>query len=75
MDTFAISYRGSQYTTITDFIDGADKIDVSAYGFATLADALMNLDQVGSYARFRVDGDMLLVFNTDMNDLMDDIVN
>ena len=72
-DSFVLA-AGEGRAFIMDFEDDVDQIDVSAYGFATLADALMNLDQVGSYARFRVDGDVLLVFNTDMNDLMDDIV-
>ena len=72
-DSFVLA-AGEGRAFVMDFEDDVDQLDVSAYGFATLADALMNLDQVGSYARFRVDGDVLLVFNTDMNDLMDDIV-
>lgn len=69
-DSFAL---GDGFAFIMDFADDVDQLDVSAYGFATLAEALDNLDQVGAHARFRVGDDVLLVLNTDMNDLMDDI--
>ena len=70
-DSFVLS---DGFAFVMDFVDDVDQLDVSDYGFATLADALMNVDQVGAHARFRFDGDVLLVLNTDMNDLMDDIV-
>ena len=70
-DSFVLS---DGFAFVMDFVDDVDQLDVSDYGFATLADALMNLDQVGNHARFRMDGDVLFVLNTDMNDLMDDIV-
>ena len=62
------------FAFVMDFVDDVDQLDVSAYGFANLQDALENVDQVGAHARFRFNGDVLLVLNTDMNDLMDDIV-
>ena len=70
-DSFVLS---DGFAFVMDFVDDVDMLDVSNYGFATLADALENVDQVGAHARFRFDGDVLLVLNTDMNDLMDDIV-
>ena len=70
-DSFVLS---DGFAFVMDFADDVDMLDVSNYGFATLADALENVDQVGAHARFRFDGDVLLVLNTDMNDLMDDIV-
>lgn len=70
-DSFVLS---DGFAFVMDFADDVDMLDVSDYGFATLADALENVDQVGAHARFRFDGDVLLVLNTDMNDLMDDIV-
>ncbi len=70
-DSFVLS---DGFAYVMDFEDDVDQLDVSAYGFASLAEALENLDQVGNHARFRVDGDVLLVLNTDMNDLIDDIV-
>ena len=57
-----------------DFVDDVDQLDVSNYGFATLANALENLDQVGNHARFRYDGDVLFALNTDASDLANDII-
>lgn len=70
-DSFVLS---DGFAFVMDFVDDVDQLDVSDYGFATLADALMNVDQVGNHARFRFDGDVLFVLNTDANDLSDDIV-
>lgn len=72
-DSFVLA-PGEGRAFILDFEDDIDQLDVTAYGFDTLADALENLDQVGNHARFRVGDDVLLVFNTDMNDLINDIV-
>ena len=70
-DSFVL---GEGFAYVADFEDNIDQLDVSAYGFNSLNDALANLDQVGDHARFRVGDDTLLVLFTDMNDLMDDIV-
>lgn len=70
-DTFVLS---DGFAFVRDFVDDVDQLDVSAYGFDSLAEALENVDQVGAHARFRFDGDVLLVLNTDVNDLLDDIV-
>lgn len=67
-------YLSDGFAFVMDFVDDIDFLFVRDYGFATLADALMNLDQVGNHARFRVGDDVLLILNTDMNDLIDDIV-
>lgn len=70
-DSFVLS-DGIAY--IMDFADDIDQLDVSNYGFSTLASALENLDQVGDHARFSFDGDTLFVMNTDMDLITDDIV-
>ena len=70
-DSFVLS---DGFSFVIDFANDIDQLDVSAYGFATIADALVNVDQVGSAARFRFEGDVLFVLNTAMEDLSDDIV-
>lgn len=70
-DTFVLT-EGFSY--VRDFVDDVDKLDVSAYGFASLEEALENLDQFGAHALLRVDDSVLVVLNTDVNDLMDDII-
>ena len=70
-DSFVLS---DGFGFVMDFVDDVDQLDVSAYGFSTMAEALANLDQVGDNARFRVGDDVLLILDTDANDLMDDIV-
>lgn len=70
-DSFVLS---DGFAFVMDFVDDVDVLDVSAYGFSTMAEALTNLDQVGDNARFRVGDDVLFILDTDMNDLMDDIV-
>ncbi len=70
-DSFVLS---DGFAFVMDFVDDVDQLDVSAYGFTSLADALQNVDQVGAHARFRSDGDVLFVLNTDSMVLSDDIV-
>ena len=70
-DSFVLS---DGFAFVMDFVDDVDQLDVSDYGFTSLADALLNLDQVGNHARFRTDGDVLFILNTDAADLNDDIV-
>lgn len=70
-DSFVLS---DGFSFVMDFEDDIDRLDVTDYGFSSLAEALENLDQVGNHARFRVGDDTLLVLNTDMNDLMNDII-
>ena len=70
-DTFVLS---DGFSFVLDFVDDVDQLDVSDYGFTSLSDALMNLEQVGAHARFRVGDDVLFVLNTDVDDLMDDII-
>ena len=70
-DSFVLS---DGFAYVMDFVDDVDQLDVSACGFTSLADALANLDQVGNHARFRFDGDVLFVLNTDVADLANDIV-
>ncbi len=70
-DTFVLS---DGFSFAMDFVDDVDQLDVSAYGFASLTEAIQNLDQVGQHARFRYEGDVLFVLNTDVADLMDDII-
>ena len=77
MDTFAISYRGSQYTTITDFVDGADKIDVSGWNISTIDQLLPYMTEVAGdvyitteWANFNSnDNETLRINNIDLSDL------
>ena len=70
-DSFVLS---GGFAYVMDFVDDVDQLDVSAYGFASLAEALLNVDQVGNHARLRVDADVLFVLDADIADLNDDIV-
>jgi len=72
-DTFVFS-AGDDVLYVTDFQDDIDSIDLSSYGFATLGDALANMNQLGSHVRFFADGDTLLILNTDLADIEDDII-
>ncbi len=72
-DTFTFS-AGDDFVYVTDFVNDVDKIDLSAYGFADLAEALSNFDQRGVHTRFFADGDTLFILNTDLDDLSNDIV-
>lgn len=72
-DTFVFG-AGDDFVYVTDFQNDIDIIDLSAYGFADLAEALSNFDQRGVHTRFFADGDTLFILNTDLADLMDDIV-
>ena len=46
---------------ITDFTDGADRIDLSAYGFASFAAARGHFANVGADCVFTVGADVLTV--------------
>ena len=70
-DTFVLS---DGFAFVMDFVDDVDQLDVSDYGFTSLEEALVNVDQVGGHARFSFDGDVLFVLNTDVDDLADDII-
>ena len=72
-DTFVFG-AGDDFVYVTDFQNDIDIIDLSSYGFADLAEALSNFDQRGVHTRFFADGDTLFILNTDLDDLMDDIV-
>lgn len=69
-DSFVLS---DGFAYVMDFVDDVDQLDVSAYGFASLEEALSHIDQIGAHARLRVDGDVLLVLNTNVDDLSNDI--
>lgn len=70
-DTFILS---DGFAFVMDFVDDVDEIDVSNYGFQSLAEVLAGFDQVGDDARFRADGDTLYIRNMDIADMADDII-
>lgn len=72
-DSFVFS-AGDDFVYVTDWEDNLDSIDLSSYGFASVNDALANMDQRGDHVRF-FDGDnTLLILNADLADMADDIV-
>ena len=52
---------GNEIDRIRDWEDGSDMIDLASYGFATVADALLQFSQVGSSVRFIDGGDILII--------------
>jgi len=72
-DTFVFG-AGDDFTFVTDWEDDIDSLDLSQYGFATIEDAMANMNQYGSHVRFFVDGETLLILNADLADMADDII-
>jgi len=72
-DTFVFA-AGEQFTFVTDFQNDIDSIDLTAYGYADVSDALANMNQLGNHVRFFDGGDTLLVLNVDLSDIADDII-
>jgi len=64
---------GDEFVYVADFEDDVDKIDLSDFGFSTIEEALENFDQRGDHARFFMNGETLLILNTQLEDLADDI--
>lgn len=72
-DTFVFS-AGDTYVYVADFQDDVDNLDFSSYGFDTVEDALANMNQFGAHVRFFVDGDTMLILNTTLDAVADDII-
>ena len=64
---------GDSFTFVTDFEDDIDRIDLSSYGYATVADALADMNDLGANARFFNGGDTLYLLGVNVGDLADDI--
>ena len=60
LDVFVFA-SGSARDVVTDFADGSDRIDLSAYGFANLAAATAHFANVGADCAFTFGVDVLLV--------------
>ena len=80
VDTFRYE-TGGGIDTIKDFEDDMDVIDLSAWSFASVADALNHAVQVGAHVKFDFTGvsgagptDRLWVFNVTIVQLADDII-
>ena len=73
-DTFVFN-AGDVATWVTDFENDIDTIDLSSYGtYATANDALMDMSPLGSAVRYFNGGDTMIILNTTMADIADDIV-
>ena len=71
-DTFMFA-AGDEFVFVTDFQNDIDTIDLSSYGYSDIADALANMNQFGAHVRFFADGDTMLILNTTLDNVMDDI--
>ena len=72
-DTFDFNV-GDKFAYVMDFTNDVDTIDLSDFGYATLGDALAQMSQLGNNVRFTDgNGNGMLILNTDLNDIMDDI--
>ncbi len=72
-DTFVFG-AGDDFLYVMDFVDDEDTLDLSQYGYLTVADALANMEQRGNNVVFDDGlGNKMLVRNTDLSDLGDDI--
>ena len=71
-DTFMFA-AGDEFVFVTDFQNDIDTIDLSSYGYSDIADALANMNQFGAHVRFFADGDTMLILNTTLDNIMDDI--
>ena len=65
---------GDSVAYIGDWEDDIDSLDLSQYGFASIEDAMANMDQRGEHVRFFVDGETLLILNADLDEMADDII-
>ncbi len=72
-DTFVFG-AGDDFVYVADFQDDVDVLDFSSYGFDTVEDALANMNQFGAHVRFFVDGDTMLILNTTLDAVSDDIM-
>ncbi|MBX2855482.1 MAG: hypothetical protein KTR21_10860 [Rhodobacteraceae bacterium] len=71
-DVFAFSL-GDGVDILKDFQDGTDQIDLSAYGFATISEALATVSENDLGARIDLgNGDALLVRGVDLGQLDED---
>ena len=71
-DSFVFS-AGDKFVYVTDFEDDVDRIDLSSYGFASVADALADMNDTAGNVRFFNNGDTLYILGTTVADIMDDI--
>jgi Ca2+-binding RTX toxin-like protein len=68
-DTFLIR-RGTQTDIVADFAIGQDRLDISEYGYASLASAKAAMVQVGADIAFYVGaGDLVILQNIGINAL------
>jgi len=72
-DTFVFG-AGDNFAYVADWEDDIDSLDLSQYGFNSVADALANMSQFGNHVRFFVNGETLLILNADLDDMADDIL-
>ena len=71
-DIFKFSL-GDGFVYVTDFVDNEDTIDLSSYGYGSVEDALANMNQFGAHVRFFDGANTMLILNTDIAVLDDDV--
>jgi len=71
-DSFVFN-AGDNFVFVTDFQDDLDRIDLSSYGYATVADALADMNDLGANTRFFNNGDTLYILGMSVSDIADDI--
>ena len=64
---------GDGFVFVTDFVDNQDTIDLSAYGYTSVSEALTDMTQLGAHVRFFDGANTMLILNTDISVLNDDI--
>lgn len=72
-DTFVFG-AGDRFAYVTDWEDDIDSLDLSQYGFSSVADAMANMNQFGAHVRFSVNGETMLILNANLDDMADDII-
>lgn len=72
-DTFVFG-AGDQVIYIADWEDDIDSLNLSQYNFASVEDALANMNQFGNHVRFFSDGETVLILNADLGNMADDII-
>jgi len=71
-DSFVFN-AGDTFVYVTDFVDDVDRIDLSSYGYSTVADALADMNDTAGNTRFFNGGDTLYILGITVADIMDDI--
>ncbi len=72
-DTFIFA-AGHDQTTVMDFRDGEDTLDLTGFGFAGVSEATALMSEAEGNVSFTLNGDTLIINNITIADLTDDIM-